>query len=49
MLFWLPTPLVNVFSHFWFYRTTEMMSMAPVLVALASHRVSDVDWFSSED
>lgn len=47
MLFWLPFSLVNVLSHFGFCKISEKMCMDPVLAALASRRVTEVDWVSS--
>lgn len=47
MLFWLPTHLTNVVSHFGFYKIAEKMRMDPVLVVLAFHRVTEIDLSSS--
>lgn len=48
MLFRLPTPLVNILSHFGFYKIAERMRIDSVLAALAFHRMTEVDWSSSE-
>lgn len=44
MLFPLQTLLVNIVSHFGFYRFAERMCMYLVLVAMAFQRVSEVNW-----
>lgn len=48
VLFLLPTPLVNILSHFGFYKIAERMLLDPVTVALACHRVAKLDWSSSD-
>lgn len=47
MLFRLSISLVNVLSHFGFYRIAEKMHMDHVLAALLYHSVTEIDWFSS--
>lgn len=46
MLFSLPTSSVNFLSHFGFYRISKTMRMDPVLIALAFHCVTKIDWSS---
>lgn len=49
MLFRLATPLIDVLSQFGFSKTAEKIIIDSVLTALAFHRVTKVDWFSSGD
>lgn len=44
---WLSSPLVSVLSHLGFYKIAEKMRIESVLVALAFHRIIEVDWSSS--
>lgn len=47
MLLRLPTSLANVLSQFSFYKIAKQMRMNRVFVALAFHRVTEIDWSSS--
>lgn len=44
MLFQLLNLLVNILCHFGFYKAPRKMRMDPVIVALAFHRVPEIDW-----
>lgn len=47
MLLLSTTSLVDILSHFWFYRNAKKMGKEPVLFALALHGVTDIYWFWS--
>lgn len=47
ILFRLPAPLVNALSSFEFYKVVKRKRMGMVLVALAHHHVTKIDWPSS--
>lgn len=48
MLFWLPTLLVDVFSHFGFDEIGERTHIDPMLKTATLPRLAKVDWFSSD-
>lgn len=47
MLFWLPSLIRIILSYFSFYKAAERMRMDQILVVLAFHHVTEVDWFFS--
>lgn len=48
MLFRLPTSLMHIVCHFGIYKGAWKMGMDPVLVGLASYRVTETGWSSSD-